>query len=99
MRRKVPHLWFYTYTQGGDTDSLLTPASFLELRKDGTYTRDFGFGLKPFEELPVQWKACFFDDEDCRKAGDVIQDIFQHRSIAWAHTDNKYKLLSVPFSN
>jgi hypothetical protein len=38
----IPHLWFFTYTQGGETDSLLTPASFLELRKDGTYTRDFG---------------------------------------------------------
>jgi hypothetical protein len=220
----LPHLWFYTYSQGGDTDSLLTPASFLELRKDGTFTRDFGrfeygkwtftdkklyltdqtnksthiepfpvasltakemqldlgqgrtgffesqalpsttsvedpfsgqnnqwripatrkeneeeikkrlynhcqfwetyftwalkneigtidvrstptaikiygngFGLKPFEELPARWKGCFFDDEDCRKASDMIQDIFQHRNIAWAHADNKYKLFISAF--
>ena len=38
----LPHLWFYTYSQGGETDSLLNPASFLQLRQDGTYTRDFG---------------------------------------------------------
>ena len=219
----LPHLWFYTYSQGGETDSLLNPASFLELRKDGTYTRDFGgfdygtwvykdkmlylnnraggirninfpvtnvsskemqldlgggktgffesqplgtgtsaddpfsgqnnqwripavhkeneeqikkrlynhcqfweayftwalknelstidvrstptaikiygngFGLKPFEELPPRWKACFFDADDCRKANDMIQDIFQHRNIAWAHTDNKYKLFISAF--
>ncbi|HTI92927.1 MAG TPA: hypothetical protein VL727_20155 [Puia sp.] len=220
----LPHLWFYTYSQGGETDSLLNPASFLELRKDGTYTRDFGrfdygtwvykdkvlhlndraggitninvfpvtsvsskelqldlggsktgffesqpleaatsaedpfsgqnnqwrlpavhkeneeqikkrlynhcqfwetyftwalknelstidvrstptaikiygngFGLKPFEELPPRWKACFFDADDCLKANDMIQDIFQHRNIAWAHTDNKYKLFISAF--
>ncbi len=50
-----------------------------------------GFGLKPFEELPARWKSCFFDEEDCRKAGEMIQDIFQHKNIAWAHTDNKHK--------
>ena len=220
----LPHLWFYTYSQGGEPDSSLNPASFLELRKDGTYTRDFGrfdygtwvykdkvlslnsrvsgistinvfpvtgvsskemqldlgggktgyfesqplkagtsaedpfsgqnnqwripaahkeneeeikkrlynhcqfweayftwalknelstidvrstptaikiygngFGLKPFEELPPRWKACFFDAEDCRKANDVIQDIFQHHNIAWAHTDNKYKFFISAF--
>ncbi len=216
----LPHLWFYTYSQGGESDSLLNPASFLELRKDGTYTRDFGrfdygtwvykdkvlhlndrlggttnfnvfpvtsvspkemqldlgggkagffesqpltaedpfsgqnnqwripaghkeneeqikkrlynhcqfwetyftwalknelstidvrstptaikiygngFGLKPFEELPPRWKACFFDADDCRKANDMIQDIFQHSNIAWAHTDNKYKLFISAF--
>jgi len=40
----LPQLWFYTYNEGPSAgrDSLLTPASFLELRKDGSYTRDFG---------------------------------------------------------
>src|SRR4051812_42742002 len=38
----LPHLWFYTYSSGGETDSLLTPASFLELRKDGSFSRDMG---------------------------------------------------------
>jgi len=38
-----PHLWLYA--PKGDTpaeDSLLSSASFLELRPDGSYTRDFG---------------------------------------------------------
>ena len=38
----LPQLWFFTYSQGGETDSLLPPASFLALHKDGTYTSDFG---------------------------------------------------------
>ena len=41
----LPKLWFYTYGTGTPTgkDSLLSPASFLELRPDGSYTRDFGY--------------------------------------------------------
>src|ERR1700683_4164852 len=40
----LPKLWFYTYGTGvpHGKDSLLSPASFLELRPDGSYTRDFG---------------------------------------------------------
>ena len=40
----MPRLWFFTYGTGtpGGKDSLLNPASFLELRPDGSYTRDFG---------------------------------------------------------
>src|SRR3954463_12911923 len=42
---KTPaNLWFYTHTSGAvvKEDSLLTPASFLNLKRDGTYTSDFG---------------------------------------------------------
>jgi len=38
----ILHLWFYTYGEGSSGDSLLTPASFPECQKDGSYTRDFG---------------------------------------------------------
>jgi len=220
----MPQLWFFTYSQGGETDSLLTPASFIALHKDGTYTRDFGrfsygvwlykdkqlhlsehidghastvvlpvtdigpkemkldlgngktgvfdsqplgaskttddpfsipnnkwrvralhkesdeeirnrlynhcqfweayfswalanelttidvrstptpikiygngFTLKPVEDLPATWKACFFDDEDCSRANAMIEDIFRHRTIAWAHTDNKFKFFISAF--
>ena len=51
-----------------------------------------GFGIKPFDELPARWKAFFFDEEDCRKANDMLTDIFRHQTIAWAHTDSKYKM-------
>lgn len=51
-----------------------------------------GFGLKPFDELPARWKAFFFDEEDCRKANEIIKDIFHTKTIAWANTDSKYKM-------
>jgi hypothetical protein len=37
-------LWFYTHSLGDidNTNSTLTPASFLYLQKDGSYTKDFG---------------------------------------------------------
>ena len=40
----LPKLWFFTFGTGtpNGKDSLLSPASFLELRPDGSYTRDFG---------------------------------------------------------
>jgi hypothetical protein len=40
----LPAVWFYTYSRGpvDDRDTLMTPASFLEFRADGSYTRDFG---------------------------------------------------------
>ncbi len=51
-----------------------------------------GFGLKPFDELPQEWKSGFYDEEDGKKANELIEDIFHHKTIAWAHTDNKYKM-------
>ena len=40
----ISQLWFYTTLTGGaaNHNSLMTPASFLSLKPDGTYTRDFG---------------------------------------------------------
>jgi hypothetical protein len=37
-------LWFYTFHSSttANTDTTLTPASFIDIRKDGTYTSDFG---------------------------------------------------------
>jgi hypothetical protein len=51
-----------------------------------------GFGLKSFDDLPPRWKALFFDDEDCRKANEILTNIFQHQNIAWSNTDSKYKM-------
>jgi hypothetical protein len=51
-----------------------------------------GFGLKPFEQLPASWKSYFYDSADCQKANDIIRRTFEKNTIAWAHTDNKYKM-------
>jgi hypothetical protein len=50
-----------------------------------------GFTLKPLDELPSTWKSYFFDQEDCAKANDIIKEIFRSGSIAWPHTDNRFK--------
>jgi hypothetical protein len=37
-------LWFYIYSSNvANADTMLTPASFINLQGDGTYTRDFGY--------------------------------------------------------
>lgn len=56
-----------------------------------------GFALKPFTDLPPKWKSYFYDDADCRKANAMIKTVFDKHDIAWAHTDNKYKLFISAF--
>ena len=56
-----------------------------------------GFTLKPFAELPPAWKRYFYDLEDCRKANDMLKDIFENRTISWAHTDNKFEMFMGAF--
>jgi hypothetical protein len=67
---------------------------YIDVRSTPTAIKIYGngFGLKPFGELPPRWKSLFFDEEDCRKANDLIQDIFRNKTIAWANTDSKYKM-------
>ena len=56
-----------------------------------------GFALKNFDELPASWRSYFYDEEDCQKANDMITDIFEKGDIAWAQTDNKYKMFISAF--
>ena len=56
-----------------------------------------GFALKSFEDLPPTWKSYFFDEDDCRKANDLLKNIFEQKTIAWAHTDSKYKMFLSAF--
>ena len=51
-----------------------------------------GFALKSFDDLPQTWKKYFYDSADCKKATELLQATFAHNDIAWAHTDNKYKM-------
>jgi hypothetical protein len=42
-RKKIDQLWFYSYSSNAvETDNSITPANFLSLQPDGSYTRDFG---------------------------------------------------------
>ena len=56
-----------------------------------------GFALKNFDELPASWRSYFYDQDDCQKANDIIRDIFEKGDIAWAQTDNRYKMFISAF--
>jgi hypothetical protein len=47
-----------------------------------------GFGLKHYDNLPPEWKACFFDEEDCRKADTLIKRTFRRNTIKWPDTND-----------
>jgi len=51
-----------------------------------------GFALKKFDDLPAAWRRYFYDSADCRLANSMIENIFKKETIAWATTDNKYKM-------
>ena len=72
---------------------------YIDVRSTPTPIKIYGngFGLKPYEALPKTWTALFFDAEDCRKANEKIKKVFDSNSIAWPHTDNKYKMFLSAF--
>ncbi|HLK28065.1 MAG TPA: hypothetical protein VKT28_05750 [Puia sp.] len=72
---------------------------YIDVRSTPTSIKIYGngFTLKPFEDLPKPWRSYFFDEDDCMKANDIIKDIFTHKNISWAHSDNKYKMFISAF--
>jgi hypothetical protein len=56
-----------------------------------------GFTIKPYNDLPDTWKGYFYDSTDCRKANEVLEELVRTHTIAWAHTDNKYKMFISAF--
>jgi len=76
-----------------------TEQSTLDVRSTASPLKLYGngFALKPYENLPVTWKQCFFDDEDCRKANDKLEKFIKSNDIAWPHTDHKYKMFLSAF--
>ncbi len=68
--------------------------SFVDVRSTPTPIKIYGngFGLKPLNELPQQWVDYFYDTADCRKANEQLALAFKQHDIAWAQTDNKFKM-------
>lgn len=56
-----------------------------------------GFALVDYDKWPSEWTSLFYDDEDSRKAYDKLNYFFEHDHIAWANTDNKYKMFISAF--
>lgn len=73
--------------------------NYVDVRSTPTPIKIYGngFALKNPEDLPAEWLSCFYDADDCRKASDMIREIFEHKTIAWAQTDNKYKMFLSAF--
>ena len=90
-KRLYNHCQFWEKYFGWALDNVI---STIDVRSMPTCLKIYGkgFTLKSFDDLPAMWKFYFFDVEDCQKANDMIADIFRNRNIAWAHTENKYKL-------
>jgi hypothetical protein len=56
-----------------------------------------GLALKNYNELPVDWRHCFYDSADCQKASDIIGDIFEQDKIHWVTTNNRYSMFISAF--
>lgn len=81
------------------TWALENEISSVDVRSTPTSLKIYGNGmtLKPYKDLPLKWRSCFYDSSDCQHANDVLRDIFEQRNIAWAHTRNKYKMFISAF--
>jgi hypothetical protein len=81
------------------TWALNNELSTVDVRSTPTLIKIYGngFTLKPFDQLPSEWKSFFFDTDDCRKANNKLKIFFETKNIAWPHTENKYKMFISAF--
>lgn len=56
-----------------------------------------GFELVPLEDWAPEWKSVFYDMEDCRIAYNKLHYFFTYERIAWAKSDNKFKMFVSAF--
>jgi hypothetical protein len=56
-----------------------------------------GFTIKPYSDLPEIWKGYFYDSTNCIRATAILEEIVHTHTIAWPHTDNKYKMFISAF--
>ncbi|MEI9945144.1 MAG: hypothetical protein WDN26_13110 [Chitinophagaceae bacterium] len=95
-KRLINHCRFYEIYFRWALDNEL---SSIDVRSTPSLIKIYGngFELKPFDELPEAWRFYFFDQEDCRKASEMIKDVFNHSDIAWSNSDNKFKMFISAF--
>lgn len=76
------------------TWALKTNQETVDVRSTPTLIKIYGngFTLKPLSDQPGRWKSYFFDEEDCQKAYDIMENIVSNDHITISHTDNKYKM-------
>jgi hypothetical protein len=76
------------------TWALNTHQTYIDVRSTPSPIKIYGngFTLKKIDDEPGRWKTYFHDEEDCKKANEILENIFTKHEIALAHTDNKYKM-------
>jgi hypothetical protein len=72
---------------------------YIDVRNTPTLLKIYGngFTLKPYGELPPAWKNCFYDEEDCLKASEMVKAVFQRKDISMPNIKNKYKMFIAAF--
>ena len=67
---------------------------YVDVRSTPTPVKIYGngFSIKKFKDLPESWKEYFYDSADCAKGNAMLEDLVRDHTIAWAHTENKYKM-------
>jgi len=53
--------------------------------------------MKRFIAIPDEWKGNFYDDCDCQKAWDKIENMMDTKNVAWPKTDNRFKFFIAGF--
>jgi hypothetical protein len=56
-----------------------------------------GFSIKRYNDLPETWKKYFYDSADCARSNEMLVDLVSTHTIAWPHTENKYKMFISAF--
>ncbi len=67
---------------------------YLDVRSTPSLLKIYGNGfvLRLFENLSDEWKAYFFDEEDCHKASDMMANVLSQKKIIIEHKEDKYKM-------
>ncbi|SRR5579871_1163286 len=83
------HFWQIYFTW-----ALKNKIDYVDVRSTPTLLKIYGNGfvLRTFENLPDEWKAYFFDEADCKKANEMMEDVLVMHKIKIEKTDDKYKM-------
>jgi hypothetical protein len=96
MQRMINHV---KYWQAYFTWAFNNNLRSVDVRSTATPIKIYGNGLtlKQFKDLPRAWVNLFYDEDDCQRANDLLEEKIKAMTIAWPQTDNKYKMFISAF--
>lgn len=51
-----------------------------------------GFEIFRYNDLPASWINCFYDEEDCRKAQGMLEELVRSSHLNWPNTQNRFDM-------